>query len=272
LQVGDQAVMEQSEIILREGGVDPGYFRIKAICQPCAKPMLISREASLYKEVEELSRTLQDLNESHQLAFEETLLTLCWDPKNDGGDLQHRLDLLKRLFPNHNDEFLNDPRCAKHPEFLAKRKRRFFHEARLKLEKDGFFIEGKAAEAKSRQKSYEQSCRPAISRLVEICQETKILPGAVNGQYFCAYEVDLLDGVNLNPNMCGDSTIFTVDGESGGSIYFPVYTDGLKENISHNILTPPLKGTRGNELTPKATDFLIEKIKGVVEGLVWPTS
>ncbi len=76
----------------------------------------------------------------------------------------------------------------------------------------------------------------------------------------------------MNPYICGDSTRFLADSEPGDPIYFPVYTDGLKEHIERKLLIPPLKGARGNELTPRVKDLLIEKIRGVVEGLIWPIS
>ena len=269
LQVGDQNVLIQAELQKRSGREGQNLFHIEAWCNDCAAPILASKPQAL---ANERDRLLADITVWDQSLRQKCHVSILEHIAQDTG--RH---WLQKAYPALYRECFEDPRCGLYPEFFVKMKKRFRTQAARIPEQDGSllpdgFDDWLTNEASSHSFADELNafqCR--IDALVkEMCGPLSCLQ---RKKWSIVETVDPWLGVNLNPYLQYESTVFVAEGEPGTPLYF------MFEVAPHELVSPcksdlqrPLVDA-GAYTTPRDLEAVFkEKVKTIVDSLVWPLS
>lgn len=269
LQVGDQNVLIQSEIQNRSGRARQGHFYIEAWCSNCAAPVLASKHQAL---ANERDRLLAEITIWAQSLRQKCHVRILEHIAQDTG--RH---WLQKTYPALYRECFEDPRCGLYPDFFVKMKKRFRTQASRTPEREGSllpdgFDQWLTMEASSH--PFADELNALQCRIDSLAQDTHgLLPFLKRKRWRIAEVVNPWQGINLNPYLQYESTVFVAEGEPGSPLYF------IFEVNPHEIASPcesalqrPLVDSGEYTSFKDIAVLLNEKVNTIVDSLVWPLS
>lgn len=263
LQVGDENVRVQMDLQKRTGREGAHLFHLRAWCPACAAPLLTSRPQALATTMENLLEEIHAWSSSLQQKAIERITALS--PSASGPS--EAADWLKGAFPDLFRECLEDSRCGLYPDYFTKMKKRFKTQAGRCIERDGVpmprgfkeWLEGEVAS------------HPFAEPMEDLQKEVDSLSMELPGPWSLVEQVDPWQGINLNPYLCCDQTVFIADGEPGAPLHFTYEADPkeLPSACQAALRRPSIDPDRF--VRNRDVELVLrEKVSELVDALTWP--
>lgn len=218
MQVGDPNVRVQAELQRHTDQQDGDLFHVAALCPACAPLRLASRPQELAGECDSLLEGIAEWDEALRRRCLDRILEELAPGEDPAGAPSA---WLRQAFPALYRACFEDPRCRLYPEFLLKMKKRFRTQACRSIERDGVPVPegfGPWLRVEAKRHPFAQRIQ-ALRARVEACAREIPPP------WHILESVDPWQGVNLNPYLQSEQTIFRAAGEPETPLHLEVETD-----------------------------------------------
>ena len=263
LQVGDMNCWSQQDLARMHGTVGQNLFHIQASCELCVAPLLTSSPHGLAIEVGHLLGEIEAWVSLLQQASIELLTLQLLSPTNSADQGAW----LEEAFPECFRECLLDPRCGLYSDYFTKMKKRFKTQTGRSIERDGVPLNRGFREWLRNKLSghpFNESLEALRRRINTMAQE-------IPGPWRLVKQADSWLGINLNPHICCEQSLFIADGMPGTPLYF-VYEANPKDLLSvcEAALRQPASDPADFARSQSVELALREKVSTTVELLRWP--
>jgi len=263
LQVGDANVMHQMHIQKDVPPGSPCLFHLDAWCGACAAPLLASEAQVLADTRNRLLERISAWLDTLRQACRERLLA----ETRSGLEAESAGPWLRGTFPILFKECFENGLCGLYPDHFKKAKKRFRTQAGRALERDGLPL---PAGFKGWLAS-QVAANPFGAELSDLAAHVLELDFASPGPWMIVESLDPWEGVNLNPYIMGEHTLFFAAGAPGTPLHFVMeetpsdFTSACERALRH----PLDNGTKFmEELDFKAV--LRKEVETRVDHLTWP--
>ena len=216
VQVGDANVLHQMSLQKNIRPGRPYSFHLDAWCSACAAPLLASDAQALAEASDHLLARIQGwLEELNGLCRERLLV------ETGAGCAPGELGRwLKATFPQLFEECFGTGLCGLYPDHFRKMKKRFRMQAGRLVLQDGLplsagFMDWLASQVQAQ--SFSQD-------LQELTERALVLDLMAPGPWQVVQSADPWEGVNLNPYLLAQETLFHAAGDPGEPLRFVVET------------------------------------------------
>lgn len=262
IQVGDLPALEQEKLRRKAKSDMPFPFHLEGWCELCAGPVLKSRAQNLVEALSPIREAISKWVEATREALRNRLAgEIVAVPGEEG------VAWLRRTFPDLFQECFSDALCGLQPPFFEKMKKRFKTQAGRQLQRDGCpFTQGDLDWFKDRCKHH-----PFEEELRWIRQQVKDLEETCPRPWTLANAIDPWQGLNLNPYICTEGTIFMPEGESGMPFYLLEQADPEDlAAVCHRQLVEDLESLDRLARAVGLEDSFRGAIHSQVDHLTWP--
>jgi len=235
IQVSDQNALIQQDLQKRSGQ-RRDLFYVDAWCERCATPILASPAQAIANERNRLIESISEWDSTIRQKCQEKILEQLGLNLSQGSEA--RISWLKKTFHSLFRECFEDARCGLYPEFYSKMKKRFLMQVIRTIKRDGVTITDELI----RWFKGEVAGNPFAKPIEDLQNRADSLTKETKGPWWLIWISDPWQGVNLNPYICHETTMFFAEGDHGIPLYTRYENDpGSFTSICERALRKPFE-------------------------------